>query len=167
MRLFYAIVFFSAGLLLATPNVVYAGPEQDAYQAVVNWAGLVSQCKAGCNVSQVARQISSNFYTPEALLHPTASDELKVGRPAIEGYFEKTFLPKQPKADLLDGYKTITVVAGHAYLFVGFYDFGFGRPTPSCVRARYSFLMVLDAGKWLIAHQHSSKLPEHPECRPQ
>jgi hypothetical protein len=46
---------------------------------------------------------------------------------------------------------------------IGLYTFEVDGDTPGTrreIKARYTFVYVLDQGKWLIAHHHSSKVPE-------
>lgn len=148
MRLLYAIVF-SACLLLAAPNPVLAGPEEDAYAAVETWAQAI-------NSNDVDKIVA--LYTPHALFLGTLSPTLATDRREIRKYFV-SFVKAEPQVTL--GEHAAIKVSSGAVLFAGFYDFTrleHGRREP--LPARYSFLMLKRGGQWLIAHQHSSVRPK-------
>lgn len=164
MRLPYAIVF-SACLLLATPNLVRAGPVDEAYKAVEGWAGAINSNKP--DAEKVADIVS--HYTPDArdarstepLFLPTKSPVLVTTKAGIGKYFAHFVEEEKPKVKLCE-HEAITVSAG-AVLFAGFYQFTLkGVPVP----ARYSFLVLNKGGRWLIAHHHSSVRPDNVECHP-
>lgn len=164
MRLLCAIVF-SASLLLAAPNVVHAGPADEAYKAVEGWAGAINSNKP--DAEKVADIVSR--YTPDAhdarstepLFLGTKSPTLATTKGEIKKYFDHFVEVEKPKVRLCE-HAAITVSAS-AVLFAGIYQFTLqGVPVP----ARYSFLMLNKRGRWLIAHHHSSVRPEGVECLP-
>lgn len=141
MRL-YAIVF-SACLLLATPNLVFAQtPEEDAYKVVQDWAKALDDGNVGQIVSKYADAPLVLFFGTKSTILATTKED----RPAVS----------------LCEHKTIKV-SDDAVLFAGFYDFTLkGGP----VYARYSFLMLHfprpdlpGLRGWFIAHHHSAAQP--------
>jgi uncharacterized protein (TIGR02246 family) len=100
-------------------------------------------------------------YAPGATLLPTVQNGPLIGLPAIRGYFVH-FLEKSPQGTI--GQRTVHIGCNIAY-DVGLYTFGLDGDQPgrrTKVGARYTFIYAAEGGKWLIAHHHSSALPESP-----
>jgi len=96
-------------------------------------------------------------YTDSAVLLATVSDDSKVGKQEIKGYFDK-FLLNKPQGVILESYPQVEC---NSATDMGIYEFTMGADG-SKVRARYSFLYDYDtvSKTWKIAHHHSSMLPE-------
>jgi uncharacterized protein (TIGR02246 family) len=100
-------------------------------------------------------------YTPDATLLPTVQDGPLVGPAEIGKYF--TYFLKQSPAATIET-RIIHTGCNVAY-DIGVYDFQVDGDQPGArkqVKARYTFVYVPVHGKWLIAHHHSSVLPEPP-----
>ncbi len=98
-------------------------------------------------------------YTPDAILIPTVSNEPRVGSNAIRAYFVD-FLKKQPQGTI--DQRIIRIGCNFA-LDAGTYTFTLKGDQPGSttqVPARYTFLYEPRGGQWLIAHHHSSAMPE-------
>jgi uncharacterized protein (TIGR02246 family) len=99
--------------------------------------------------------IVADRYATGAVLLPTVSDEARYDSAAIKGYFDK-FLLKKPQGKILEG----KVMIGTNWAQdAGIYEFTMGVDG-SKVKGRYSFIYVLENGKWKISHHHSSVMPE-------
>ncbi len=98
-------------------------------------------------------------YAPDAVLLPTVSNTPRTDRAMIQDYFVH-FLEKHPQGVI----NTRTVKVGcNLATDVGTYTFLIDGKNPGehvVVPARYSFIYVLKDGEWLIAHHHSSAMPE-------
>ncbi|MER2519997.1 MAG: SgcJ/EcaC family oxidoreductase [Bdellovibrionales bacterium] len=104
-----------------------------------------------------AEKVADN-YAPDAVLLPTVSNTPRTTRDGIKDYFEH-FLQKKPKGKI--DASTIHIGCDEAY-DVGTYTFALTGKEGKVdhVAARYSFIYELRDGKWLIAHHHSSAMPE-------
>lgn len=94
-------------------------------------------------------------YAKDAVLLPTVSDVPRTNYNLIKDYFDN-FLQKKPQGVITDG--NIKIGNGWAQ-DAGIYEFTMGIDG-SKVKARYSFVYVLEDGAWKIAHHHSSVMPE-------
>lgn len=105
-----------------------------------------------------AAQVTAN-YAPDAVLLPTVSNTPRTDRAMIQDYFVH-FLEKHPQGVI----NTHTIKLGcNIATDVGTYTFLIDGKNPGehvVVPARYSFVYVLRDGEWLIAHHHSSAMPE-------
>ena len=94
-------------------------------------------------------------YARRAVLLPTVSDTPRNTTALIQNYFD-SFLLKKPQGVILSG--DITLGCNWAQ-DAGIYEFTMGADG-SKVRARYSYVYVLENGQWRISHHHSSVMPE-------
>lgn len=97
-------------------------------------------------------------YAPDAVLLPTVSNKPRTNPEDIRDYFVH-FLEKSPKGVI--NTRTVHIGCNMAY-DVGTYTFTLTGPDgkTSQAPARYTFVYELKDGKWLIAHHHSSAMPE-------
>lgn len=105
-----------------------------------------------------ADKVAAN-YAKEGTLLPTVKDGPLIGPEQIKPYFV-TFLKQSPQGKI--DRSVIHIGCNIAY-DIGLYTFEVDGDTPGSrhdVKARYTFVYVPEQGKWLIAHHHSSKLPE-------
>lgn len=93
-------------------------------------------------------------YAPEAVLLPTVSNQMRRSPAEIRDYFVK-FLKNGPQGKI--DQRTIRVGCNVAQ-DVGSYTFQF--KDGSTVQARYTYVYEWVQGQWLIAHHHSSAMPE-------
>merc|ERR1719273_144398 len=100
-------------------------------------------------------RIVASRYASDPVLLPTVSDIPRTDYASIKDYFD-AFLLKQPQGDIVEGY--IKIGDGWAQ-DAGIYEFTMGVDG-SKVKARYTYVYVLEGGKWKISHHHSSILPE-------
>ncbi|MDT9199465.1 SgcJ/EcaC family oxidoreductase [Limnospira fusiformis KN01] len=102
-------------------------------------------------------QVVAN-YTPTAVLLPTVSNTPRTDHESIREYFVD-FLPNNPQGVINS--RTIAIGCNKAH-DVGVYTFTFtddqGQTTQEV--ARFSYVYVYKDGEWLIAHHHSSLMPE-------
>ena len=94
-------------------------------------------------------------YARRAVLLPTVSDTPRNTTALIQNYFD-SFLLKKPQGVILSG--DITLGCNWAQ-DAGIYEFTMGADG-SKVKARYSYVYVLENGQWKISHHHSSVMPE-------
>jgi uncharacterized protein (TIGR02246 family) len=94
-------------------------------------------------------------YSQHAVLLPTVSDTPRTDYASIKDYFDN-FLKLKPQGKILESH----VLSGDNWAKdVGIYEFTMGADG-SKVKARYSFVYVLEDGQWKISHHHSSAMPE-------
>lgn len=93
-------------------------------------------------------------YAPDAVLLPTVTNEPRTSPAEIRDYFV-TFLKKAPQGTI--DKRTIKIGCNVAQ-DVGTYTFRF--KDGSQVKARYTYVYEWTDGQWLIAHHHSSAMPE-------
>ena len=94
------------------------------------------------------------LYCTQAVLLPTADDDVRVGHARIRDYFEH-FMAGGPQGRILERH---TQTGWDMLVDMGSYVFRFadGRD----VTARYTFVYRPVAGRWRITHHHSSAMPE-------
>jgi len=112
--------------------------------------GLWNDALATLDPDQVAAR-----YSKSPCLLPTVSDTPRTDYGSIKSYFVD-FLQKKPQGVILESYVT---KGDNWCMDDGIYEFTMGA-TGDKVKARYSFVYVLEDGKWQIAHHHSSQMPE-------
>ena len=100
-------------------------------------------------------RIVAKRYAKDAVLLPTVSDTPRTDEALIKDYFD-SFLLRKPSGKILESF--VKVGEGWAK-DSGIYEFTMGDDG-SVVKARYSFLYVIENGQWRIAHHHSSVMPE-------
>lgn len=93
-------------------------------------------------------------YAPDAVLLPTVSNQPRTNPKEIRDYFVK-FLKNGPQGSI--DQRTIRIGCNVAQ-DVGTYSFRF--KDGSTVHARYTYVYEWRDGQWLIAHHHSSAMPE-------
>jgi len=100
-------------------------------------------------------RIVAKRYAAQPVLLPTVSDIPRTDFDSVKDYFD-AFLLKEPQGKIVEGY--IKIGEGWAS-DTGIYEFTMGA-TGDVVKARYSYVYVLENGEWKISHHHSSVMPE-------
>ena len=95
-------------------------------------------------------------YTNDAVLLPTVSNKPRTNHTEIKDYFN-SFLKKEPNG-VID--RRIIKIGCNIAQDVGTYTFTFKGGKK--VSARYTYVYEYKDGNWLIAHHHSSAMPEKP-----
>jgi uncharacterized protein (TIGR02246 family) len=98
-------------------------------------------------------------YADDGVLLPTVSNTPRTNHAMMENYFEE-FLLKKPFGTINSS--TVRIDCNMAF-DVGTYTFDLTDPATkvsSKVPARYSYVYRYIDGQWLIAHHHSSVMPE-------
>ncbi len=93
-------------------------------------------------------------YAPDAVLLPTVTNEPRTTPADIRDYFVK-FLKNKPQGTID---KRVIKIDCNVAQDVGTYTFRFADGTT--VKARYTYVYQWRDGQWLIAHHHSSAMPE-------
>ena len=93
-------------------------------------------------------------YADDAVLLPTVSNKPRTNHEEIKDYFN-SFLKKEPSG-VID--KRIIKIGCNVAQDVGVYTFTFKGGQK--VQARYTYVYEYENGNWLIAHHHSSVMPE-------
>lgn len=93
-------------------------------------------------------------YAPDGVLLPTVSNNPRSTPAEIRDYFVK-FLKGEPRGTID---KRIIRIGCNVAQDVGTYTFKFKDGTS--VHARYTYVYEWVNGQWLIAHHHSSAMPE-------
>ena len=93
-------------------------------------------------------------YADDAVLLPTVSNKPRTNHEEIKDYFN-SFLKKEPSG-VID--KRIIKIGCNVAQDVGVYTFTFKGGQK--VQARYTYVYEYENGNWLIAHHHSSAMPE-------
>jgi uncharacterized protein (TIGR02246 family) len=150
-------VLIAAIAAVCVPVAAYAqSTEQCAAVSKEQVAALFDRWNASLQTKNPDEVVKN--YAEGAVLLPTVSNKPRTTPQEIRDYFVH-FLEKSPKGVI----NTRTIHLGCNDAFdVGTYTFTVMGPDgkPSEVAARYSFVYELKDGKWLIAHHHSSAMPE-------
>lgn len=100
----------------------------------------------------------ADLYAPNAVLLPTASNQIRTNRAEIVDYFTH-FLESKPQGKI--DRAIITVIDPQTAINTGIYTFTLIQDGQlQDVQARYTFAYQKQNGKWLIVNHHSSKMPE-------
>lgn len=108
-----------------------------------------------------AAAVAAN-YAPDAVLLATVQNKPATNTAEITAYFE-TLLKRQPTATI--DQRAIKIGCNKA-IDVGTWTFTLSGENGDRVQvpARYTFVYENLGGKWLIAHHHSSMMPEKPDA---
>lgn len=98
-------------------------------------------------------------YAPDGVLLPTVSNQARTNPAAIKDYFVK-FLKNKPQGTIDDRFIRIGCNVAQD---VGNYTFKYANG--KTVHARYTYVYEWKDDKWLIAHHHSSAMPEPVAAR--
>jgi uncharacterized protein (TIGR02246 family) len=98
-------------------------------------------------------QVVAN-YAPDAVLLPTVSNTPRTNHAEIRAYFTD-FLKKTPQGRID---RRIVKIGCNVVQDVGVYTFSLKGGQK--VQARYTFVYEFRNGQWVIAHHHSSAMPE-------
>lgn len=98
-------------------------------------------------------------YAPDAVLLPTVSNQARTNPQEIRDYFVK-FLKGSPHGKID---QRVVKIGCNVAQDVGTYTFKF--KDGKTVHARYSYVYEWVNGQWLIAHHHSSAMPEPVAAR--
>lgn len=93
-------------------------------------------------------------YAEDGVLLATLSNEPRTSRAAMRDYFVK-FLKSKPQGSID---KRVIKIGCNVAQDLGTYAFKFADG--KTVHARYTYVYEWRNGKWLIAHHHSSAMPE-------
>ena len=94
------------------------------------------------------------LYAPDAILHPTLSNEVRHNHAEIRDYFVH-FIAKDPVGVINEA--NLREING-VLINSGVYTFTLGDSTS--VRARFTYVYRQCDGEWLIVVHHSSLVPE-------
>lgn len=99
-----------------------------------------------------------SLYADDAVLIPTTTQEIRVGRGRIHEYFAKFIPDFRPRAWITESYPHHQ---DNIRWNSGLYSFEFraGPGSPRMVRARFTFVYQLFGDRWLITQHHSSVIP--------
>lgn len=121
-------------------------------QLVNTWLNLV-------NTAQLGELVG--FYAPEAVMLPTLSNEIRIGREEISDYFVQ-FLGRQGLKGTVD--QLIVQVADDTAVASGVGEFSYQGgspkdPKPITIDYRFTFVFQQGIHGWQILTQHSSLVP--------
>ena len=97
------------------------------------------------------------LYDKNAIMISTFAQEPLTKHEQIIGYFKKVIVNPDIKVDIEDSHPRIF---GNVAVNSGRYTLSYTQEGETVsIPARYSFVYVLQGGKWLIVDQHSSRVP--------
>jgi uncharacterized protein (TIGR02246 family) len=149
--IFKAFVTATAVVALAVP--AYAGPRQQC--ATITKAQveqLFERWNASLKTGNPEKVVDN--YSADAILLPTVSNKPRLTREERVDYFVE-FLKKEP-VGAIDS--RVIKIGCNTVVDAGLYTFTLHGH--DVVHARYTFTYEFKNGKWLIAHHHSSAMPE-------
>jgi ketosteroid isomerase-like protein len=101
------------------------------------------------------------LYEPEALLWGTSATAITCGASGVAAYFKAVFSVQPPPQ--MQVTECIARGQGDSAVLAGSYELKvLVQGKPHTVPARFMFALNRSATGWLIAAQHSSKLPTEP-----
>lgn len=123
-------------------------------------AGLFDQWNA--SLKTLDPDVVTENYADDAVLLPTVSNTPRLNRAEIRDYFVM-FLKKEPQVTINS--RTIKLGCNVA-TDMGIYTFKLkdGHNTKT-IQARYTYQYVIENGKWVIEHHHSSAMPEKVKAK--
>lgn len=133
-------------LFSASGTVAFAGPAEEANSVIDQWSAIYSAND---------RDALVGLYAPDAILLGTTSPVISEGTEGIRKYFEE--LPGSGRKNSIVERRTI-VLSETSVVGTGFYNFARAAENDTPRRSRFTFLVVKQAGRWMIAHHHSSPL---------
>ena len=147
------VALASAALVAAIPAVSQSAERATCARADESQiAALFDRWNTSLRSGDVDR-VAAN-YAPDSVLLATVSNQPRTTPAAIREYFVK-FMKDKPVGKI----DSRTVKLGcNVAQDVGTYTFRFA--TGKVVHARYTYVYEWMNGKWLIAHHHSSSMPE-------
>ena len=100
-----------------------------------------------------------DLYSPNAVLQPTVSNEVRTTPAQIKNYFDH-FQPMKPVGQI--NYREIRQLGTNVAMDSGVYTFTLTEAagTKRQVQARYTFVYEQVGGQWKILNHHSSAMPE-------
>jgi len=113
------------------------------------WNAALESGSAGAVVS---------LYADDAVLIPTTTQQIRVGRTRIQEYFAD-FLPRyRPRAWITqENPRHLQSIRWNSGLYS--FEFRAGPGSPRTVEARFTFVYQLFGNRWLITQHHSSVIP--------
>jgi len=100
----------------------------------------------------------ASLYADDAVLIPTTTQQIRVGRERIHEYFVD-FLPRfRPRAEITQANpRHLQSIRWNSGLYT--FEFRAGPGSPKTVDARFTFVYQLFGDRWLITQHHSSVIP--------
>ena len=136
-------------LALATALPCHAGPREDAFGMVDEWA-------AAFNSGNVEKIVG--LYSPDALVLGTVSPSLATTPEDLRKYFGAS---SAAKSQVKLGERAAAVLNNDATVMTGFYEFSRAVNGQQVVTpARFTFILVRRDEGWRIVHHHSSVRPK-------
>jgi uncharacterized protein (TIGR02246 family) len=151
-------LLFAALALAPVFSASAKGPAADAASATCRTttereiAGLFDRWNASLATLDPDKVVAN--YAPDAVLLPTVSNTPRTNHAEIRAYFVD-FLKKTPQGKID---RRIVKIGCNVVQDVGVYTFTLTGGQK--VQARYTFVYEFRDGRWLIAHHHSSAMPE-------
>jgi len=104
-------------------------------------------------------------YAPDAILLPTCSADMAIGRADIKKYFVEKFLPAEPRLTSIGTPKAGQT--GHVIFGSGEYEFTLKdkQGKDVTVPARYTYIFRGTGNAYLIVQHHSSLEPLNPAAK--
>lgn len=140
-------LLLSLALLASLSSATLAGPNEDAYSAIEQWAKAFNEGTADDMAAT---------YSPGATMWGT----MAIGLASREG-MKRSFTPGAGVAKVKLGEHVSQQLSDTVVVDAGKYDFSRTKDGETKVfPARYTFVLVKQADKWLIVHHHSSMMPK-------
>ena len=148
----FTLAFLVSGALLGTSALAQPSPKEQVAAATVTWGQTLGRN----DPDEMVR-----LYAPDAVLWGTLSPTLRADRDAMRDYFVTAF-KTLPRLKVTFGDQLIRIY-GNTAVNTGFYTFTYLRDGQTAMLpARYSFIFVKNADKWIIVDHHSSAMPSVP-----
>ncbi|MGM9489166.1 SgcJ/EcaC family oxidoreductase [Ideonella sp. YS5] len=149
----FAAAIAAVGLCAALPALAQAGSTQTcAATDERQVAALFDRWNASLATLDPDKVVAN--YASDAVLLPTVSNQARTNPQEIRDYFVK-FLKNGPQGTID---KRVIRIGCNVAQDVGTYTFAF--KDGQTVNARYTYVYEWRNGQWLIAHHHSSAMPE-------
>jgi len=141
---FFLRSVLATALLFAAP--AFATEKPDA--ALSRWVKAVQTA----NVDNIMK-----FYDDNAIMVSTFADAPMVGRSAIVDYYKLVVVNPDIKVEVTDSHSR---TFGNVAVITGLYTLSYTEEgEPVVIHSRFSFVYVLEGGKWLIVDHHASRVP--------
>lgn len=157
-KLTHISAFAIVAALAAVPAAAEAKSKSERCAAVTTAQvdGLFKEFNDGFQTRDP--DVMTKLFSRDAVLLPTVSGKMRTDAPAIRDYFV-TFLQNKPFGTITESETSVgcNIATRAGNWTVKLTDPKTGQV--SDVAARFSFVYVMEDGKWKIAHLHSSLRP--------
>jgi len=148
-------ILIAAALFVATPAIARDQAPDAPKASAPDVALALTQWKAAVEGNSLDDIMK--LYDRHAIVISTFAQEPMTAREQIAGYFKKVIANPDVKIDIQNSHPR---AFGNVAVSSGTYNLSYTQEVETIsIPARFTFVYLLEGGKWLIVEQHSSRVP--------